>query len=90
MASRCAVTDLHVAEETRLAEPLPRDCRINLPAFRQHVTLYIHSMFMRYILTNILVNYIWISVTKIYSDIVALQMEEDLKVILQSNRMLKI
>jgi hypothetical protein len=39
LASRCPATDLLDEAETRLAKPLPRDDRTNLPAFRQHVTL---------------------------------------------------
>jgi hypothetical protein len=40
LASCCAATDLLFAAETRLAEPLPRDSHTNLPAFRQHVTIF--------------------------------------------------
>jgi hypothetical protein len=39
LASRCAATDLLVAAETRLTEPLPRHSRTNLPVFRQHVAI---------------------------------------------------
>jgi hypothetical protein len=44
LASRCPATDLLVAAETRIAEPLPSCSRTNLPAFRQHVTLIIIKM----------------------------------------------